>query len=193
MAPNPRRIEARLRELYAQVPDVPCTGACHGACCFVDASDHERRRIERVSGRELRTVDAFKEADSPAMIGAAGALGDTRTGQDGTLLARYRCSMLTADGRCSIYDDRPMICRLFGAAVGIECHKGCTPKDGLLPFEDGMRLMRDALRVGGGTPEHPDAVRELTEVLADTTMAEDLRRIMTERRAANNAIINRRR
>jgi len=30
---------------------------------------------------------------------------------------RWRCTKLTADGRCSIYDDRPKLCREFEAGV----------------------------------------------------------------------------
>jgi Fe-S-cluster containining protein len=29
--------------------------------------------------------------------------------------------------RCTIYDVRPLICRLYGAASGLECPHGCRP------------------------------------------------------------------
>jgi hypothetical protein len=34
------------------------------------------------------------------------------------------CELLV-DGRCSIYQDRPLICRLYGVAEGLPCPHGC--------------------------------------------------------------------
>jgi Fe-S-cluster containining protein len=61
---------------------------------------------------------------------------DTNTPQPAeTVLANLidtnhmNCPMLK-DGRCSVYDIRPAICRLFGAAADkmLECPKGCRPE-----------------------------------------------------------------
>ncbi len=30
------------------------------------------------------------------------------------------------NGRCSIYEDRPYVCRAYGVAPGLECPFGCT-------------------------------------------------------------------
>lgn len=61
----------------------------------------------------------------------------------------YSCPALV-DGRCSVYDDRPMICRLYGTVEVMRCPYGCVPKGGFLPHEVGTRLVRESLRVGGG-------------------------------------------
>lgn len=37
------------------------------------------------------------------------------------------CPYLT-DGRCSIYDARPMICRMWGVARTMPCPHGCEPE-----------------------------------------------------------------
>lgn len=37
-----------------------------------------------------------------------------------------RCTHLR-DDRCSVYSERPVVCRLFGIAEGMECPHGCKP------------------------------------------------------------------
>jgi hypothetical protein len=32
------------------------------------------------------------------------------------------------DGRCSIYEDRPFMCRIFGTVESLLCPKGCGPE-----------------------------------------------------------------
>lgn len=44
-------------------------------------------------------------------------------------IATHRCAFVK-DGQCSIYEDRPMICRLFGAVDNklMKCPHGCRPR-----------------------------------------------------------------
>lgn len=140
MAPNPRRREAALRELYEQVPEVPCKGACHGACCFIGASVHEVQKIERLIGRKFETLDRREVAPVQAF------------GQDARPLARFVCSALTEDGRCSVYDDRPMICRIFGTTEKMRCYRGCQPER-MLSDDEARELYRESIRAGGGANE----------------------------------------
>lgn len=44
-------------------------------------------------------------------------------------------------GRCDIYDERPFICRLFGASEDLKCPRGCRP-DKPLSVEKTRQLMR---------------------------------------------------
>jgi Fe-S-cluster containining protein len=53
------------------------------------------------------------------------------------------CSALTPEGRCSIYEHRPLICRLYGVAEGLECHAGCVPAAGLLTRHQAKALLRE--------------------------------------------------
>lgn len=66
------------------------------------------------------------------------------------------CSVLR-EGRCSAYADRPLICRLFGVAVGLECPHGCGPSAKLSRVAAGKLLDR-AREVGG-----PAVVAEIGE------------------------------
>jgi hypothetical protein len=58
------------------------------------------------------------------------------------------CSMLK-DKRCSVYEIRPTICRLFGVVEGLKCPYGCKPER-LLTKEEGFELLEEARRISRG-------------------------------------------
>lgn len=53
------------------------------------------------------------------------------------------CNQLV-DGRCSIYEDRPLVCRLWGAVPEMPCPFGCEPT---LTSEAGHALVRGIFRI----------------------------------------------
>lgn len=61
----------------------------------------------------------------------------------------FACDALAADGRCSVYDLRPLICRLWGTAKELACPYGCVPEGGWLTYAQTMELLNAARRVGG--------------------------------------------
>jgi Fe-S-cluster containining protein len=60
----------------------------------------------------------------------------------------YYCPALR-DGRCSVYEIRPTICRLWGATESMPCPHGCT-QPGALSQAQSFELLRLAARAGGG-------------------------------------------
>lgn len=52
-----------------------------------------------------------------------------------------RCTRLVA-GRCASYEDRPMVCRLWGSVPEMPCPHGCKPT---LSTVEGMVLMVTSL------------------------------------------------
>jgi hypothetical protein len=52
------------------------------------------------------------------------------------------CPMLTAEGRCSVYELRPTICRLWGLVERMACPWGCVPERWLTDAEAGDFLRR---------------------------------------------------
>lgn len=54
------------------------------------------------------------------------------------------CNQLDEGGRCSIYEDRPLVCRLWGAVPEMSCPFGCEPT---LTSEEGHALMRGMFRI----------------------------------------------
>lgn len=139
MAPNPRRLNQRLDELYARLPPMVCRGVCSDSCGPIVAAAHEQARVERASGRPLEA--SLECAD---------------------------CSMLTADRRCSVYDIRPMVCRLWGLAENMPCPYGCAPEGGRLSVEEGYAFLSEAFAIAGWPPGAMQfANSQIRELLAD--------------------------
>lgn len=88
---------ARLEAIYARLPRIECRRLCQEYCGPIGMSDLERKRIEKVAHR----------------LPLAGP--------------DLRCNMLSPAGACSVYQLRPMICRLFGLTERLRCPHGCTP------------------------------------------------------------------
>ncbi len=100
-----------LARLYAGLPTVECRGYCAAACGPILMSRLEWGRIER---------KVPKGRLDPA-----------------TLV----CPMLDDAGRCTVYARRPLVCRLYGVAEGMECPFGCVPTRRLTKVE-AFELMR---------------------------------------------------
>jgi uncharacterized protein len=150
MAPNPRRQDARLQALYDEIPAINCQGLCHDSCGPIVTSVRERNRIEKAAGKPL------------------------------TCGRGASCSMLTADRRCGVYEQRPMICRLWGVIRGLACPYGCRPERYLDELES-FRLLVAAEEAGGSLGGRERAV---LETLAAQLPEEELLRRMRATRVA---------
>lgn len=65
----------------------------------------------------------------------------------GTSLA---CPLLVA-GRCSVYDVRPLICRIWGTTADLVCPHGCQPAR-ILGRDESAALIERARRISGDSP-----------------------------------------
>lgn len=142
--PNPRKQDRELDALYATLPTMQCRGYCHDSCGPIDPAVREKARI-------------IERARKPLTCGEYAT-----------------CSMLTEERKCSVYDIRPMICRLWGLVRSMPCPYGCRPEGGLLPDEEGIRLIVESERIGG-SPKGDRAVRVMTQML-EVLNKEDLRK-----------------
>lgn len=124
--PRPRREEdARLAALYERVPEIPdCAGHCWISCGPVTATWRERQRL-RAAGVRL-------------------AAEDTARGE----AAVHWCEALGPDGRCTVYQLRPLLCRIWGAVRSMACPHGCTPARWLTTRE-ASDLVAEALEIAG--------------------------------------------
>ena len=109
----------QLERLYAQVPDVKCRGLCQEACGPIGMTELEVARMEAAAGRPLPLC-------GPTLV----------------------CPLLGADGRCSVYAVRPMVCRQWGAVESMPCPHGCRPGR-MLSHEEGQRLLDSVREIGG--------------------------------------------
>lgn len=123
---RPSRPKA-LEDVYAQIPPVECKGLCQDSCGPIAMSVVEEARISR------------RGYSIPPMADALAAL---ERGED------WYCPALV-DRRCAVYEDRPTICRLWGATESMPCPHGCTPSEALSQTAS-HRLLRLAAQAGGG-------------------------------------------
>jgi Fe-S-cluster containining protein len=151
MAPNPRRIAAKLDELYAQLPAIDCQGLCVDSCGPIPAGEFERRRMESASGRKLTADKVFQSLEN------------------GQLNACHECSMME-NGRCAVYDVRPAICRLWGVAEDLRCPYGCEPER-VLTVAEGYAFLAEAYAIAGWPAGAERFAKEEIKALVDNPQA----------------------
>jgi hypothetical protein len=122
-----RRQKSKLTDIYARIPAVSCKGLCIESCGPIAMSRYEDRRLQELG------------VTIPSMVDGVASI---QSGED------YQCPALQA-GRCSVYEDRPTICRLWGATTSMPCPHGCTPENALSQ-DDSFALLRLAGEAGGG-------------------------------------------
>ncbi|MDO6562194.1 YkgJ family cysteine cluster protein [Amphritea sp. 1_MG-2023] len=89
--------------LRERIPSFECTPGCHDCCGPVTASSEEMSRLPVKS-------DAEHEA----------------------ALNEFNCVHLGPNG-CTVYAERPLICRLFGTTPRLACPNGCRPDEMIEP------------------------------------------------------------
>ena len=120
--------EKAIEAIWEQVPDPHCKGLCTNACTVIPMTMIEARRLRR-AGHPLP-----HHADVLVKMVASGE--------------RQDCPALV-DGQCTVYEMRPLICRLYGAVEDMQCEHGCRPDGGLLPTGTARRLIDLAEMIGG--------------------------------------------
>lgn len=103
-------MNSRLARAYAKVPKLACKGLCHASCGIIPLVGKERELANRVAPEHVEKL-GIKGADI------------TIYDED-----RGCCPFLRSE-RCSIYEERPLICRSWGVADGMPCPHGCQPEE----------------------------------------------------------------
>jgi hypothetical protein len=116
-----------LEQVWDQIPPVQGRGLCAQACGPIDASTREKQRLGATG------VQLLPRSQALAVLADTGA---------------YRCPALTDTDQCSAYQDRPTVCRLWGAMQSLPCPYGCLP-DQLLDDATGLALLAQSLHAGG--------------------------------------------
>ncbi len=116
-----------LEDIYARIPTVHCKGLCQESCGPIAMSNEEDRRLRALGVVISPMADAVQAVER---------------GEE------YWCPALR-DGRCTVYDARPTICRLWGATTSMPCPHGCTPEDALSQ-EESYELLVLAGHAGDG-------------------------------------------
>ena len=109
-----------LETIYAKLPNIQCRGLCRDQCTLIPASELEFRAMAE-QGFDLREAGRSFMAGGPS-----------------------RCAALSPLGTCRAYAARPLICRLYGVAEGLECAYGCRPDRRLLTRAEVRALLHEA-------------------------------------------------
>ena len=135
---TPEQRMKAIQELYTALPPMTsCKGLCVKACADIDMSELERQRIKRRHGVAIKTR----------------SLNDIhRTGPK-------KCKALKKNGRCGAYEDRPLICRAWGAIEAAPCPFGCKPDDGRYLSDEEYKALELAVESLGGHWYRSDADR----------------------------------
>ncbi|MEU1552232.1 YkgJ family cysteine cluster protein [Streptomyces scabiei] len=163
--PDPEAVDA----LYRSLPRMECKGKCASACGPVPVTPLERRRIAQ---RGHQWVDG-KVISLP---------GGKSAGTTCSALDQKRL-------RCRVYEERPMVCRLWGLVKALECPWGCVPEGGHLDDIEGMRLLNLSQWHGGAAQgvsparwekvaAHPRYREVLVQLLAESRPVREEPRIL---------------
>lgn len=120
-----------MEELYGQVPTLACRGFCgrdrSDTCCGpIACTDLEAALLDQYDGQQSSWTPV---QPGNRMMTSVGSL----------------CPHLGLDGRCTAYEVRPLICRLWGTTPDLRCPWGCTPSR-WLPDSTARQLLERARR-----------------------------------------------
>ena len=109
-----------LQEIYNKLPRLECQKKCQESCGPIEVDQIEK---EQIIGWLKKQGLEFKEFASISQTEVILALL-----KDDYKSSCLTCPYLTKEGMCSIYDVRPLICRLWGIVEGMPCNFGCRPE-----------------------------------------------------------------
>lgn len=155
--------EAALRAVYAKLPAMACKGKCQDCCGPIAFTPLEAHIMEQAGADD--NIVAVKDEEG------------------GTYwLTELVCPLLDWKGDCSIYEDRPFICRLWGLTESMKCPHGCVPVGGHLSDREGVRLLAEAMEAGGAHFRSPDEIVAAFDANPDFLRSEVGKGMSNERR-----------
>lgn len=123
-------LSPKLEAIYAKLPRLVCQGRCQQSCGPVPVHQSELKQIRTYAKKRVRAEGDF---------GPMAAENFKVLKTDNNLTCR-----LLRKGDCTVYPVRPLICRLYGIAEGMECAWGCKPIGRYLT-RDEVRALYDEL------------------------------------------------
>ena len=117
-----RRADKKLKKLYAKIPTFKCEQGCTACCGVVPWSLVEFEKVK------IREEIARKMQAQPCTI---------------TPMRTPNCSdcpFYIENKGCSAYEERPLMCRLYGTTESLECPKGHRPSK-MLSKEQANKIM----------------------------------------------------
>ncbi len=115
-----------IDQIYLRLPRLNCQRKCQQSCGPVPMFPAEWERV-------VQTAGAGRLVLTPEQA------------------ATLTCPLLTADGFCSVYHVRPILCRLFGLVKAMRCPWGCKPSRWLTDKE-ARAIIRQVQAIQPGPP-----------------------------------------
>lgn len=155
MTTRRQELNELLQALYARVPQIECQGLCADTCAGIDMGPVEQRAMREAGAKVPRLVDvklSFSRGEVPD----------------------FTCPALV-DSKCSIYENRPMICRIYYADSDRPCPHGCRPVEPAkyLTYAEARDLLDQALKLG--TAARPMGLDAIEARLSDPWVIERMR------------------
>lgn len=99
-----------LQKLYDKIPSFTCKPNCGRCCGIVPWSDEEFARVKDRLPPGTH-IERIGEANIPITVGSV------------------KCPFLSQEKTCTVYDDRPFMCRIFGVSRHpiLVCPEGAQP------------------------------------------------------------------
>jgi hypothetical protein len=115
-----------FQDIYDKLPKVACQGHCgkdrNNTCCGpIPCTAAEAKLLDECDGVKSEWQDCGngmvhqKVAENPEVLGPF-------------LINVRLCPHLGLNGRCTAYEARPLVCRLFGVSRRLPCPWGCQPE-----------------------------------------------------------------
>lgn len=117
-----RKRQANLKAIYDKLPKIACKGLCTNECTSLGMLRSEFVELTRVSGK------------APEL--------DIKT---------ERCNYLSPEGRCTVYESRPFICRAYGVSDDMICYYGCRPER-MMTHEESFAVLVEIAKLTGEDP-----------------------------------------
>jgi len=120
---NQRRkqnLRQEVQAVYDHLPRINCKGLCHASCGPIPVFAAEVDSMAAATAFPVRSQLATLPEPKDSFV----------------LLPRFEdeddnpnanCPLLRHN-RCTIYEQRPFICRIYGTSEGIRCPHGCEPE-----------------------------------------------------------------
>ncbi len=117
-----------LSKIYGTLPRIECKGLCGERFCNVIGLGKVEEFLVRTylakQGREFIPFHTHEEKRVKLALADAIFLDFPQSFED----PKLRCPYLTGEAKCSIYEARPLICRLWGMTPTMTCPYGCKPE-----------------------------------------------------------------
>lgn len=146
-----------FQDIYDRLPKVACQGHCgkdrNNTCCGpIGCTAIEAKLVDEHDGIRSEWVQL-----------GGGIVHQEMTEEVGPFFSKVRlCPHLGLNGRCTAYEARPLVCRLFGVSRKLPCPWGCQPerwmteKEERAVWREVRRLANVPQKAGGWTAGFSD-------------------------------------